>query len=246
MEQNIKNFDRKIEQMMNEQEVQPPFGVWNRIAAELDATAVPVAGPAPVNSFLPKRVLLGFIVGALVIGASVFTGYMVSNTMNREHTFNNQVVSQQKAADVTPVEAIAPAVTENTSAKLVAKAETAKVTNRTRKTAKHNLIHAVAKTEVMVSEPSLPATASQNDVVTPVLPGAKLEAGNTETFYFPPVDMVVPDKSSKVSAQPNVKAATGNDDDDDKKRVTSSNDQKIKFRPKKHPRFSYGRIIRNH
>lgn len=37
MEQEIKNFDRTIEESMNNFSAQPPFGMWNRISAELDA-----------------------------------------------------------------------------------------------------------------------------------------------------------------------------------------------------------------
>ena len=43
MEKDTKHFDRKIEQMMNEHTVAPPFGMWNRIATEVASEALPVA-----------------------------------------------------------------------------------------------------------------------------------------------------------------------------------------------------------
>jgi hypothetical protein len=97
MDQKIKNFDRSIEQMMNEHQVAPPFGMWNRISSELEATPVPVAAAAPVvTSLIPKRSMAAIIAGVLIIGASVATGYMVHAVLNNK----NQV-----QANTTPVNA---------------------------------------------------------------------------------------------------------------------------------------------
>ena len=89
MEHNTKNFDRGIEQMMNEHEVAPPFGAWNRISSELDAMPAIAAGAAPVvTSLIPKRALTGIIAAALVIGATMVTGYFVNNSTHTTKALN--------------------------------------------------------------------------------------------------------------------------------------------------------------
>src|SRR5271169_5851984 len=94
MENNMKNFDRQIEQRLTEQQTPPPFGAWNRIAAQLDA--MPVAEPAPVNNLLPKRVIASFIAGMLIMGATIGTGFWLNNTFNH----NNNIASSDNTTKV--------------------------------------------------------------------------------------------------------------------------------------------------
>src|SRR4051812_37984037 len=81
MDQKIKDFDRRIEQMMNENAVAPPFGMWNRISADLDAEALPIA--TPPASAIPGRAMVGMFAGALILGATLVTAYLVNNTKER-------------------------------------------------------------------------------------------------------------------------------------------------------------------
>ena len=103
MEQNIKNFDRGIEQKMNEHEVAPPFGMWNRISSELDA--MPIAAAAPIaTSLIPKRAMMGIIATALVIGTAMITGYLVSSSLNKNTvapTGNTSIEATTKSATST-------------------------------------------------------------------------------------------------------------------------------------------------
>ena len=106
MEQKIKNFDRSVEQMMNEHEVAPPFGMWNRISADLEA--MPVAATAPVvTSLIPKRAMMGIIASALIIGTAVITGYLVSSSNPAKTSIapvaNTQIETSVKPTTTSPV-----------------------------------------------------------------------------------------------------------------------------------------------
>ena len=86
MDQKIKNFDRTIEQKLNEAEVAPPFGMWNRISGELDvAETLPTAAAAvaPIAA-VSKRAAIRFIVAASLISSSLVTAYIV-NSLNHKN-----------------------------------------------------------------------------------------------------------------------------------------------------------------
>ena len=87
----MKNFDRSIEKMMNENEVAPPHGMWNRIAAELETSAAPM--PVSVNSPIPQRTVFGFIAGALLISASMMTAYLVNEHAKEENPLVANIVT---------------------------------------------------------------------------------------------------------------------------------------------------------
>ena len=201
MEHNTKNFDRNIEQMMNEHQVAPPFGAWNRISAELDAMPAIAAGAAPVvTSLIPKRAMLGIIAAALVIGASVLTGYLASSSQN------NNVVNADAKTTV--------AATTKTTSKPIAAQQTVGVKNSvtpeialTKVKVKHiaattpvqSTILAAQQVQPTVNEPvavtASPIINNQNtDVPTPLEPVSQ-NAQETQTYYFPAIDVNTPEKA---------------------------------------------------
>lgn len=240
MEQDIKNFDRTIEQIMNEQQVAPPFGMWNRISAELET--VPVAAPTTV---IPKRAIVGIIAAVLMIGATV-TGYMVNSFMNKDKVANtgNPVVAIKVAAIQTPqaqplnsVRLAIPAPVKNNPVAVVLKKHVETVA-----AVKENETKGAEETTPVVIAQTLPVNGN-TDVPTPIQPVAMTIAGENPTYYFPPVDMNIPEKSKGKVGHAVAKADDEDDDSDKKTKLISSNDNRVKFHPKKHTKFSYGSII---
>lgn len=227
----MKNFDRNIEQMMNEHEVTPPFGMWNRISAELDKEVAQV--PVSVNSPIPQRTIFGFIAGALLISASMMTAYLVNDYSKKEKAVivNNVVVD--KTINTTPVVSETPTIIFRENTKQIARySKPISITKPVE--------------ERIVAQAKTPTTPVQilptNTEVSVPAQFIAENSGGSEPYYFPAIDM----NSPKTEATPITKAVkvdTKNPDDND--REISSNDfPKIKFRPKKHRSFSYGKIIR--
>lgn len=254
MEQDIKNFDRTIEQAMNEQQVAPPFGMWNRISADLDAMPMATAPTVAPTSALPKRAFVGFIAAALLIGVTAVTAYMVNSTKvnsavatptavkANETTVPAKVIAtpvEQPKAEVKPITAkVAPVLTAS-----------AKKNNVVAELPKNTDVPAgaVDNTAAPAVEPSVVVNANQ-DVPTPVTKGndEANSIGENQTYYFPPVDNMSDSKTSvDKSAKKNTATAKTDDDDDDKKsKVFGSSEQKVKFHPPKRKKFSYGKIVR--
>lgn len=234
MDQKMKNFDRSIEQMMNENAVTPPFGMWNRISAELEAEATPV--PVSVNSPIPQRAILGFIAGAVLIGASLVTAYFVNDFNKKENTalaFNTPVV--QQTPEITPVIAETPVIVFREVVKPVA--HSSKPTS-------------IAKPveEKVVAPIETSATPAENisantEVSVPTQPLAENKVVS-EPYFFPAIDMNTGEnKPQDKVATPVTKVKTDSKNTEDDEREVSNDPPRIKFHPKKHRSFSYGRII---
>jgi hypothetical protein len=238
MDQKMKNFDRNIEQLMNESAVTPPFGMWNRIAGELEAEAMPVA--ASVNSPIPQRTILGFIAGAALIGASLITAYLVDNTSKPETitTVNTTITTPALSTPqvTTPANVEAPAV--------VPMVENKPVVRSSKPTTIAKAVE--EKTTPAEVASAAPVMSNNSEVMVPSQEIAENNMSN-EPYYFPAIDMG--DRQSKPVEKigtpvAKTKAVVKTDDDDNEREVVSNNDRVKKFRPKKHRSFSYGKIIR--
>jgi hypothetical protein len=250
MEHNTKNFDRKIEQMMNEHQVAPPFGAWNRISSELDAMPAAVAaGVAPVvTSLIPKRAMAGIIAAALVIGSSLITAYLINNSHNNNQA-NSAVANTTVASTVTtrpptvqqtePVKStLAPAGIALTRVKVRHIAATNPV---------QSTIIAAQQVQPAINQPvaltPAPIINNENtDVPTPLEPVAQ-KAEDTQTYFFPPIDVSTPEKTTTPPKNTiSNKAHTGDGT------TASSNDDDKPVRKRFHPgrkhNFNYGNINR--
>jgi hypothetical protein len=254
MDQKIKNFDRNIEQLMNEHEVAPPFGMWNRIACELEAMPIAAAAAPVATALIPKRALVGIIAAALITGTAIITGYTVNSTLSNNKTgANNTVVNTQVATSPKPVEQHQTvAVVTNEVKPVVAKVKHNTNPVKAVLVAAQNVKPASSQAVVENTPPasvsnSLVIDNSNTDVPTPIEPVAKSAADN-QTYYFPPIDVTTPDKKVVTEtpvaerSHPSNKAIASADNDDNK---GSSSGRGIKW-PKnhKHP-FGYGTINRN-
>jgi hypothetical protein len=240
MEQDIKNFDRNIEKLMNEHEVAPPFGMWNRISAELDAT--PVAATTAPTSVISKRVIGGFIAGVLIMGVTAVTTYLVTTNMNHER-------------DIHPIVTLSPLVKEQAQTASVKQSDPILVkTSPSRQYAVNTPVGSAVRTTITPKEmapvkENTEANKNQSeltdltvDVPAPLQPVSQATDVN-RTYYFPPVDMNFPEKSpSEKIAHATIK--TDDAESDKKGKILTSSEQKIKFHPPKRRKFKYGRIIR--
>ena len=249
MDQKIKNFDRGIEQMMNEHQVAPPFGAWNRISAELDAMPGAVAaGAAPVaSSLIPKRAMLGIIAAALVIGSSALTGYLINSSHNNDHV-NNTVAKTTMATTntKTPVTAQTEPVKNIISPTGIALTKV-QLRHIAATTPAQSTILAAQQVVPVVNEPvasltPTPVINNENtDVPTPLEPVAQ-RAEDTQTYFFPPIDVNTPEKTAPAKETLTNKShntettVAGNSDDDKPVRK--------RFHPKRRQKFTYGNIIR--
>jgi hypothetical protein len=260
MDQKIKNFDRGIEQMMNEHEVAPPFGMWNRISAELEAMPLPVAAAAPaVTSLIPKRAIAGIIASALIIGASIATGYMVHSSLNSN---KNKVEANTKpiSAPVTStvvannnsVQPVEPVKHEVTPAlPVLAKAKV----NHIADNPVQSTLQAAQQVNPVAVQPaanttgvaaytnSLVVNNSNTDVPTPIEPIAQ----NTEpqTYYFPPIDVNTPEKTKASDAPVVVKAHTTKVAAPVADNSDNSSPRKFKFPKSRRSNFSWPKINTN-
>jgi len=252
MEQKIKNFDRGIEQMMNEHEVAPPFGMWNRISSELEAMPVAAAAAPVVTSLIPKRAIVGIIAAALVIGATVITGYLVNSSLNSKgvntqiaasvqpvHVSHVQQQTQAVKNDVTPLAKAKVSAMHNVAVTPVQ--STLQVAQQVKPVINQQV---TAISDVNANNTSLAISNASTDVPTPIEPIAQ----NTEaqTYYFPPIDVNTPEKvkteseSTVTVKKPVLTAAVTEADKDDRGGVS-----KFKFRMhNKKKKFTYGNIIK--
>jgi hypothetical protein len=250
MEQNIKNFDRGIEQKMNEHEVAPPFGMWNRISSELDA--MPIAAAAPIaTSLIPKRAMMGIIATALVIGTAMITGYLVSSSLNKNTvapTGNTSIEATTKSATST-----AP-VQQTVAVKDDAVPSTPVHKSRVKPTVaaspvQQTILAAQQVTPVInqpVVEPtpnSVAVNIANEDVPTPLEPIAESTVSQTQTYYFPPIDVVTPEKSAPVATATKGHAKIAANTADDEK-ASQPKSHKIRITLRKKHDWAYGNIIR--
>ena len=230
----MKNFDRSIEKMMNEHEVTPPFGMWNRIAAELETSATPM--PVSVNSPIPQRTVFGFIAGALLISASMMTAYLVNEHSKEESPLIANAVITPKPTIENVTNVVSPIPT---------------VVFRERKTAHVSKSKPISKsveertiaTEVPATTPSqLLPMPTEVSVPTQTIAQSK---GVIEPYYFPAIDVNTPSNKEKEKitasiAKTKIDSKTTGDND---REISYYDPPKIKFRPRKHRNFSYGKII---
>ena len=240
MEEKIKNFDRGIEQMMNESTIAPPFGMWNRISAELDAAeALPVAAAAPA-SLVSKRVVYGFIVVAALIGTSMLTALWMNHstkTVNQPITGNIPVavVSEtEKPAVASVVEVVA-----EPQMKPVAVLHSTKHIGKAGEEINGNPV----VVEEQAAEKSI--TAINTEVAVPNV-SSSANGQATDVYYFPPVDM-----SSVESKKETIAEETHNVVVEEKpieKKIksvsSSSNDKRISIKKRKRGGFTYGSLNR--
>jgi len=224
-----KNFDRSIEHKMNQHSVAPPFGAWNRIAAELD-TITPAAAPAA--PLIPNSALIGFLSGAALI-ATLVGGVLIYIEYNNETKSNAiqmpPISSNTKEITLTPQTVV-------TTPEKVEQVIVSKSTTTTKQEA---------------SEPILPT----QKYITPelaVIPTLNDE-NNVEkaepVFYFPAVDINTGNQYDesivKYSMPSNYNAMNVQHSETDKK-TKSSNVKEIRFKPRKDKKrpHNYGRTNR--
>ncbi len=242
MSHDIKNFDRTIEHMMNESAVAPPFGMWNRISADLDAaeaTAASTATPAP------KRALTGMMIGVLVIGASLVTAYLLNTPDNNQLTIANtvqqptaittmpeqQVIAPVEKAVVTlPLASSKPITKRNVQP--LAKAETPAETKK-------------APVEQNIFIPTNNTVPNDIEVLVPMVAVDQNKTTVTDAYYFPAVDMYTGENKMKESKNAAV-AKLARTEKTTETEVSASTAPRIKFRPKKHGKYNYGKINRTH
>ncbi len=238
MEKEIKNFDRRIEQIMNENSVAPPFGMWNRISSELESEALPIAAAAPL-ALTPKRAMVGFIAGVAVIGLSFVTAYLVSNN------------------SIQQVETTKPIATITESTPSVAKTVPSTTTNVVLEKANHIQI---AKVNTVASRTTLKETGvakeisndsrfgNNTDVSVPNQAIASTQT--TGNYYFPPVDIVnspateTTEEIAIVSANQLAKQEDKLVDKKGKISATSSSEKRIKLKKHRRSGFTYGSLNR--
>lgn len=237
MEKDIKNFDRSIEQMMNENSVAPPFGMWNRISSELETEALPNAAAAPL-AFIPKRAVVGFIAGVAVIGLSLITAYVVNNA-------TKQIETTKRIASITE---ITPSV---------AKATPSTAMNVVLEKASHIQ---VAKIKTVVSKTTQPEVRAANETSNtnrfgnntdvPIPDQSIASNETTGNYYFPPVDNVnsltteTTDEIAVVTANQLAKQEDKLGDKKGKISTTTSSEKRIKLKKHRRNGFTYGSLNR--
>ena len=249
----IKDFDRAIEQMMNENAVAPPFGAWNRIAAELNT---PAAAPVAARRALPVAAIGGFVAGALLIGglvagALIYNGNSLNNITYPSTVANSNNVSVasetttvQPSAEVTnTIQQSSTVVAESNKPTMAVLASEAAADKQTKKDA------------TVVAADNKLALSNNNDVAVPEV---KLKASSTSIismpYYFPAID-VANDSQTTASADADDMeeyehdadvAKTGTKQSSEvKRRSSSSSDFRgVKFKKKKKKSFTYGSIVR--
>lgn len=228
----IKDFDRHIEGMMNEHSVAPPFGAWNRIAAELDATTVAAPVATPRAPLFNTGTILGFVSGALMIGTMV-TGWFVYNNYNSNLQTDKGLLSGIETSNAKEaVKAETATVIVSDEVAPVTEAKTFAVT----KTPK--------KKDTGVVAASVKVVAPEVEAATVKLTTDKeKEAG--EAYYFPPVDIDMPEsKTTANNAVTVVKEEQKIELPKIEVKKTSGSSERVKFKKRKPAKWNYGRLNR--
>lgn len=243
-DKSVKNFDRHIEQMMNEHSVDPPFGAWNRIAAELESVPSSAVTTTTVSSqpWLNTGTILGFISGALMIGTLVtgwfaYSTYKNYNTESGKPTSNNDVkVNEQSFSQTFAPSAIVTTEAQQTS-------------NHITKHRTSTHVAVTSKEEVL--ESSTVKISKNEEVAAPTvkLPVDK-QKNASEPYYFPPVDINVPENKVADNSPVANNEILSHEEEPAKvtevKKVTPSTAsfEKVKFKRKKKTGWTYGKINR--
>lgn len=235
-EKAIKDFDRCIENMMNEHVSAPPFGAWNRIAAELEAVPAPVAvTSAPAQQWISSGTVLGFISGALMI-ATLVGSWVLYN----EYSINDRLSAEQ------PQPIVAPAKTSSVPVAAKEQLGMGKYTEAKNVVATASLSRQVEKAEFT----TVKLNTNREDVAAPTvkLPMDK-QVNSEEPYYFPPVDINVPTSTTEGARQEileqEVKPVSEPIKEVELKKATSSSSSaRIKFKKKRNSGWNYGKINR--
>lgn len=236
MDEKIKNFDRSIEKMMNETAVTPPFGMWNRISAGLDAEVLPVAAAAPL-AVAPKRPVVALVTGALILGGSLLMAYLISNKTLLQEEATSEVPEtivpyiEHAEPEVVIINEVQPAVIP---AAVIKRTVVAKP-----------VVTEVVKEETPVVQNY--AGNNYNEVAVPDQMQAQSTGTVADTYYFPPVDA-----NSAIAANAESKAKAIDEEEDGQQEVTekktkvysSSREKKLRPKKKRTGGFTYGRINR--
>lgn len=251
----IKDFDRAIEQMMNENAVTPPFGAWNRIAAELNT---PAAAPVAARRALPVAAIGGFVAGALLIGGVVagvlvYNGKTLDNITYPAATTDNTVATSTSgqfiAANVIePQDNIA---TESNVASLAAEV----VATQPKVNVNSNVEKKPGAATITEATANTPVLSNNNDVAVPDVKVANKANMVSMPYFFPPIDINNEDTAAETEAD--LEEADAKNEttskiaapvSDVKKRTSSSSSSTefrgVKFKKKKRSKFTYGSIIR--
>lgn len=244
-DKSIKDFDRAIEQAMNEHAVAPPFGAWNRIAAELDA---PVAAPIAAGRAFPVAAVGGFVAGALFLG-SVVAGVLIYNG-NQLDNITQPVAGTTNTPVTTTVSETTTATPVATGLNNVAEANEVAIAAVMPQVSKKAV--AVKAAPVAAAENETKVLANNNDVAVPQVRIAKNTNPVSTPYYFPPVDITMDEQPIQKNAVAEEMEAVEEEtsskpagNTEVRKRSSSSsygNFRGIKFK-KKRSKFTYGRII---
>ncbi len=237
MEKEIKNFDRRIEQIMNENSVAPPFGMWNRISSELESEALPIAAAAPLV-LIPKRAMVGFIAGVAVIGLSLVTAYLVSNNSTQQLETTKPIAS---ITETTPsVAKTVPSTTKNVVLEKVNHIQVAKV---------NTIASRTTQQETGVATETSNNNRFRNTDVS--VPNQAIASNQTTgNYYFPPVDIVntpateTTEEIAVVTANQLAKQEEKLGDKKGKISATSSSEKRIKLKKHRRGGFTYGSLNR--
>ena len=228
----MKNFNRRIEQMMNETAVTPPYVMWNRISSELPSEITPpVAAP---TSVIPGRAIISLVAGSMIVGATLLTNYL----------FNKDVVVHPKSFNQ------AESATNISAQKNV---ETIVALETKRSNSISSIKRSLDFKPVLMrkmEKPIMDREHFQNNLDV-VVPNQKVteSAVTNDTYYFPPVDIDVPEAKNTESASIATKPDKPNEDETKltEKRIRPAlfgGEKRIKFRKRRVRDFSFGRINR--
>jgi hypothetical protein len=234
MDQKIKNFDRSIEQMMNENSVAPPFGMWNRISAELDAEVLPpVSSPASV---IPGRAMIGFFAGALILGGTMVTAYLLNN----KTAAPQQIVSQEPVVVNMPEK-------EKVEPVIIAESPKASIVSETKKSlVAKPAVSQIAEEKQVVTEPY----TTYQEVAVPNQTNAESASASLDPYYFPPVDIDAPEvNKAPVAASKETTVCKPAEEEtkvvEKKVKVQSqTSEKKLKFKKRRSGGFTYGHLNR--
>jgi hypothetical protein len=233
MEQKIKNFDRHIEKMMNESSVAPPFGAWNRIAAELDAMPI-VAGEAAevVATTAPSSSWRFFAIAGVV----VLTGL---TTVGMFYKSGNVETKAAVAATATPTANVLNVENKVEVVELKQITSTSETTRKKANAAKFTQNEVASIDPLQVKETEVvnvsPIVASLDEN------GSHATETDSEVYslVFPAIDR----DETKIQFSSN-SIKDQDDEDDNRAKVKSGSSYKMKFKKPKRQRFSYGHLNR--
>jgi hypothetical protein len=227
-EKMINHFDKKIEQAMNAYTEAPPFGMWNRISAELGEPVVAPVTPKPYSVFTRSSVL-GFMSGVLLIGGIVTANMLYNAT-------SSSISGKTEIAPSLPTPFM-PAVEEVIVSPKVEMPSTGK-------TFSPKLL--TVNKQIAVSA-SISESENRQEAVLETI-----EIQPEKAFYFPPVDI---ETSSEKLSEQSVEAAVSYMNhttvfkesekvEEKTAKVTNLKEQRLKFHPRKKRSHTWGTINR--